>query len=89
MKPPGRPIMIVLYTRAWCSWCEEAQAWLDDHGFDYEKIDIGLDDEARVQMEKVSGQTRVPTVVVDGTVLADFDCEQLEEFLREQGVLVE
>jgi monothiol glutaredoxin len=81
--------IITIYVRAWCSWCEEAVAWLDDHGFEYEHIDIGLDPKAQAAMEKLSGQTRVPTLVIEGKVLADFDCEQLEKFLRDEGVLTE
>lgn len=85
----SRNAIMTLYIRAWCTWCEEAQAWLDDHGIQYEHVDVGLDAKARAEMEKLSGQTRVPTLVVDGKVLADFDCEQLEKFLRDEGVLVE
>ena len=33
-------------------------------------------------MQKLSGQTYVPTIVVDGKVLADFDVAALEKFLK-------
>ncbi len=34
-------------------------------------------------MERISGQPYVPTIVVDGTVLANFDTGQLATFLDE------
>ena len=71
-----------LFIKSWCGWCEEAMDWLDNHGYDYEKIDIGIDDQARKKMIELSHQSRVPTLIKDNRVLPDFDTKQLEEFLK-------
>ena len=36
-------------------------------------------------LPEISGQTKTPTLDVDGAVLADFGVEQLKEFLRENA----
>lgn len=77
---------IRLFTRSWCGWCHEARRWLDTHGFSYENIDIERDPTAAREMQRLSGQSRVPTIDVGGHVLGDFDSRQLETFLRRIGV---
>ena len=46
---------------------------------------MGTDAAAFAEMQRLSGQTYVPTIVVDGKVLADFDVTQLEKFLATFG----
>lgn len=76
---------ITLYTRALCGWCQDAKAYLQKHHLPYREIDVGRDPAAYQEMVRLSGQTYVPTIVVDGRVLADFDVAQLEKFLKETG----
>ena len=54
--------------------------WLDEHGIEYEKIDVIADEAAFDEMIRISGQELAPVIDVDGKVLADFDPEQLEKF---------
>lgn len=75
-----------LFIKSWCGWCEEAMDWLDNQGYKYEKIDIGLDDAARREMVKLSHQSRVPTLVIGEEILPDFDTQQLEKFLKNKNI---
>jgi len=75
----------MLYSRAYCSWCMDAKEWLDKNHFEYEAIDIGTDAEAANEMVRISGQQRVPTIVVNGEVLADFGTPELEAFMKAKG----
>ena len=54
--------------------------WLDDHGVDYEKIDVIADETAFDEMIRLSGQDLAPVIEVDGEILADFGPDQLAEF---------
>lgn len=80
-----KPKKIRLFSKTWCSWCQDAAAWLDQRGYAYEKIDIGQTPAAREEMIKLSNQTLVPVIEVDGQVLADFDTAQLEVFWKQHG----
>jgi glutaredoxin 3 len=71
----------MLYTRKWCGWCVDAKEYLKSHGIPFEEIDVGRDPAADEEMRRLSGQGYVPTVVIDGHVLANFDTGQLEQFL--------
>ena len=72
---------VKLFTRGLCGWCVDAKEYLAAHGIPFEEVDVGQMPEAYEEMTRVSGQSCVPTIVVDGHVLANFDTGQLEKFL--------
>jgi glutaredoxin 3 len=72
---------VKLYTRNLCGWCVDAKEYLKEHGIPFQEIDVGRDPAANDEMVKLSGQRYVPTIVIDGHVLANFDTRQLEAFL--------
>ena len=72
---------ITLYTRPLCGWCQDAKRYLQEHHLAFTEVDVGRDPAAYETMTRLSGQTYVPTIVVNGQVLADFDVGQLEKFL--------
>jgi glutaredoxin-like YruB-family protein len=72
---------VKLYTRKWCGWCLDAKEYLKERGISFQEIDVGRDPAADEEMQRLSGQRYVPTIVVDGHVLANFDTGQLEVFL--------
>jgi glutaredoxin-like YruB-family protein len=74
---------IKLYSRALCGWCIEAKDYLKQHGLTFEEVDVGRNPSAFEEMQRLSGQRYVPTIVVDGKVLANFDVEQLKQFLKQ------
>ncbi len=71
---------IRLFIKPYCGWCHKAMRWLDDHGIEYEKIDVIADEAAFDEMIRISGQELAPVIDVDGKVLADFGPEELEKF---------
>ena len=75
-----------LYSREWCSWCIDAKEYLTERGYQFREIDVGEDRQAYQEMKELSEQTYVPTFVAGEKVLANFDTDQLEEFLRENEI---
>lgn len=77
------PVKSRLFVKPWCSWCVQAVKWLDDHGIEYEKIDVTADEAAFEEMIRLSGQDLAPVLQAGGKVLADFGPEQLPAFWKE------
>ena len=75
-----------LYSREWCSWCIDAKDSLSGRGYKFTEIDVGQDRQAYEEMKQLSEQTYVPTFVAGNKVLANFDTDQLEKFLREHQI---
>jgi len=71
---------IRLFIKPYCGWCHKAERWLNEHGVQYEKLDVIADDEAFDEMVELSGQTLAPVIDVDGKILADFGPDELERF---------
>jgi glutaredoxin len=69
-----------------CSWCMDAKDYLTEHGYSFVEIDVGQDRQAYQEMKELSDQTCVPTFVAGDKVLANFDTDQLQEFLRENKI---
>jgi glutaredoxin 3 len=76
-----------LYSREWCSWCIDAKDFLTQRGYKFIEIDVGKDRQAFQQMQELSHQTYVPTFVAGDKVLANFDTDTLEKFLKEHDII--
>lgn len=76
-----------LFSREWCSWCIDAKEFLTERGYQFTEIDVGEDRAAYQEMRELSDQTYVPTLVAGDEVLANFDTDQLEKFLREHDIV--
>ena len=80
------PMELKLYSREWCSWCIDAKEYLSSRGYSFMEIDVGVDRAAYQEMKELSNQTYVPTFVAGDKVLANFDTDQLEKFLRQHEI---
>lgn len=86
MKPDTLPL---LYIKPGCPWCHEVTAFLTEHGIGYREIDVMGNGAAFLEMQKKSGQSRVPTLDWHGKILADFGVVELVPFLQKQNVKLE
>jgi glutaredoxin 3 len=78
--PANPPKRIRLFIKPYCGWCSQAMEWLDDHGIQYETLDVMSDDKAYDEMVRLSGQSLAPVIDVDGQILADFGAKELAPF---------
>ena len=77
------PKKVRLFIKPYCGWCTRAMDWLDDHGIQYEVLDVISDTKAYDEMERLSGQTLAPVIDVDGEILGDFGPQELAAFWRQ------
>jgi len=78
-----QPQRIRLFIKPFCGWCAQAMGWLDDHGIQYELLDVIEDEKAYDEMYRLSGQTLAPVIDVDGRILADFGARELAAFWKQ------
>ncbi len=71
-----------LYIKSGCPWCDEAEAFLHEHGIAYGKVDVHEDSAALAELKRLSGQTKAPTMRWGDEILADFGADELDAFLR-------
>jgi glutaredoxin 3 len=70
-----------LYVKRGCPYCKAAMEHLDAHQVSYRKVEVRGDAARMKELEKISGQTKTPTLVWDGAVLANFGTDELVDFL--------
>ena len=57
---------VVLYTKAYCPFCQRAFALLESKGVAYKNIDIGVQTELRAEMiQKAGGASTVPQIFIN------------------------
>jgi glutaredoxin 3 len=77
-----KPQSVRLFVKPFCPWCTEAIEWLDARGIAYEKLNVFTNGDARREMRELTGQSKAPSIDVDGHILADFGADELEEWWR-------
>jgi glutaredoxin len=76
-----------LFVKNGCPYCRAAREFLDARRVAYEPVEVRGQPENMQELERISGQMRTPTLRIGGDVLADFDVEQLEPFLKKHQLL--
>ncbi len=75
---------IRIYTTSWCSDCQQAKRFLEEHQLPYEEFDIEADLRAAKFVRQANdGKRKVPTFDVDGRIFScsPFDVQSLRQQL--------
>ena len=64
---------IKIYTTNWCSYCDLAERFFDEKGWDYEEINIEKLGWDRSKLLEVGKATTVPQIVIDGEAIGGDD----------------
>lgn len=78
---------IIIYTKTGCPWCIGVLDFLKDKRIPFEERNVTNNDTFKKEMESKSGQTKAPTLDIDGEIIADSDREEVEKFLIKKGLL--
>lgn len=78
---------IIVYTKTGCPWCREALVFLKSTGLAFEEREVLSNPEFFKEMVDKSGQSKAPTLDVDGEILADTDAPAIEAFLKLKNLL--
>ena len=74
--------MVKVYSFESCPWCNKVKNYLTARGVEYEVRDIELDETAREECEKISGDLAVPVTTIDGkNYVVGFDKKKIDELL--------
>ena len=79
--------MILIYTKTGCPWCRDALNFLREKKVVFEEREVLSNKVFFDELVAKSGQTKTPTLDVDGEILADTDREAIAVFLKNHGVL--
>ncbi len=78
---------IIIYGAEWCAFCHEAMRYLDRLGvkYTYKNVEHDIND-ARAAVQK-SGQTGIPVIDMDGTIIIGFDRPRINQTLHDKKLV--
>ena len=72
---------VVIYTSPECEHCKAAKEFLKENDIAFEEKDVLRNRDNANEMIAKSGKKIIPVIDVDGSIVAGFDQERLEELL--------
>jgi len=73
---------VTIYSTPTCPYCTMAKNFLREHQITFFDINVADDQKAAHEMIEKSGQTGVPVIDIDGTIVIGFDQEQVKKLLH-------
>ena len=74
---------VTVYSADWCAFCHAAKEYLDKKGVKYIVKDVEADPSYAHEAVQKSGQTGIPVLEVNGTVIVGFDRPKIDAALGE------
>lgn len=75
---------IAIYKKTGCPWAAAVAAFLKAQDIPFEERDITRNPDFKREVEEKSGQSKSPTLIIDGEVLPDASVEQVYEVLQKK-----
>ena len=73
---------IILYTKTGCPWCKGVLDLFHEKGVQFEEREVRGNQHYFDELLAKSGQTKTPTLDIDGTIIADSDREAVAHYLN-------
>ncbi len=72
---------VIVYSTPTCSNCDAAKKFLKEKGVNYKEVNVARDIQAAERMIKMTGQSAVPVIEIDGEFIVGFDKKRMLEVL--------
>ena len=72
---------VIVYSTTICPFCDMAKQFLQEHGVEFEDIDVSQDREKAREMIRKSGQNGVPVIDIGGKIIVGFNQPAIKEAL--------
>lgn len=81
-EPASNQPKVTVYSATWCAFCHAAKDYLDKKGIKYTDKDIESDPKFADESVKKSGQTGIPVLDINGTIIVGFDRPKIDAALK-------
>lgn len=72
---------VTVYSATWCAFCHAAKDYLDKKGVKYTDKDVDSDRAIAEESMKISGQTGIPVLNINGQIIVGFDRPRIDAAL--------
>lgn len=78
---------ISVYTAEWCAFCHATTDYLNKLGVEFSEKDVEEKQEYMEEAIQKSGQTGIPVINIDGTIIVGFDRPKIDTVLKEKKLV--
>ena len=79
---------ITLYRKSGCQWSAAVIGFLNELNIPYEIKNVTTNPLYAREVEALLGQSKSPTLDIDGTILPDASVEDVAKILKERGIVI-
>lgn len=72
---------VKIYSTPTCPYCMRAKQFLKENNIDFEDIDVSANQAQAQEMIRISGQTAVPVLDIEGEVIVGFNKDRIKQVL--------
>ncbi len=73
---------IVVFSTPSCGWCRKVKSYLREKGFKFRDVDISRDQKAAMDVQRRTGSTSVPVVLINNRPIIGFNKAEIDKLLR-------
>lgn len=78
---------VTIYSADWCAFCHAAKDYLNKLGVSFTEKDVESDPEIAREAVTKSGQTGIPVLDIDGTIIIGFDRPKIDTALKQSKLV--
>ncbi|MGH7937964.1 MAG: glutaredoxin family protein [Bryobacteraceae bacterium] len=79
---------ITLYRKSGCPWSAAVMGFLNEMNIPHEIRNVTTNPAYAKEVEAVSGQSKSPTLDIDGEILPDARVEDVAQALEKRGIII-
>ncbi len=73
---------VIMFTTPTCSFCNAAKRYFREKDIRFKEVDVSKDQKAALDMQKRSGTTGVPVILVNNRPIVGFDKTKINRMLN-------
>lgn len=78
---PSQP-KVIMFSTPTCSFCTTAKRYFRENNIRFTDVDISKDQKAAIDMQRRTGQTGVPVILINNRPIIGFDKNKINSLLN-------
>ena len=76
---------VIMFTTPTCSFCNSAKRYLREKNIRFTEVDVSRDISAAKDLQRRTGQTGVPVILINNRPIVGFDRPKINQMLNIKG----
>jgi glutaredoxin-like YruB-family protein len=73
---------VIMFSTPTCSFCNTAKRYFREKGIRFTDVDVSRDQKAAIDMQRRTGQTGVPVILINNKPIIGFDKNKINSMLN-------